>query len=618
MPEEVAVVEVETPSQADAMSTSTKSVKVDVGGMTTTAKLANVLAITVAGTIALAVSAVLADGTSVIRLKDPQYLPKATNPALKSQGLNYRLDELLGPTYGIGLHHDQSGHTWTAAGAGSTLADLIKNLGVPAVIAAVPSVIATDDLKHPVPFLSCDHLQMAGLAAMSLGFIAEVVAVLMVIFHAVVLAGLVPAKPAKQIAGLVWFVLSAGFATVICLAVGIYTSKWTCNQPVIPSIVLSDHFEYNYGFPFAIVGFVASLLVLFVTLSATSTKESDAAPKVASIAAKTVGGTFVGCAVAAVACVIILGANGSFAAKADPDPNVNPCEGQKPKHAGPGDKYFSNVDCMKDNVVQTLEQAGANVTKGYKGKLDAGNRVPITGHYRDHGLCPVNVHWHLGAEHLSVGQFDEHGKGPYDPAAHRQLAAGSTVRLGHQCHHYNAADPKFTKPYDWKYCTNMQVGQTYEIHWPHSAAGACGTPWAMQTPFYDGVFCKDGVITIAPLNTYEKIGVQSQTFVIVNDESYKKDNLIAGAIEGNGFWEDVAMYTGSTTGTSRDNNVCSRYTPITWQVDRKCHIVSASTFDNLCKDMKAQKDDMSGDFYPHGSRITTADKITANNQQSRA
>ena len=164
----------------------------------------------------------------------------------------------------------------------------------------------------------------------------------------------------------------------------------------------------------------------------------------------------------------------------------------------------------------------------------------------------------------------------------------------------------------------MQVGQTYEIHWPHSAAGACGTPWAMQTPFYDGVFCKDGVITIAPLNTYEKIGVQSQTFVIVNDESYKKDNLIAGAIEGNGYWEDVAMYTGSTTGTSRDNNVCSRYTPITWQVDRKCHIVSASTFDNLCKDMKAQKDDMSGDFYPHGSRITTADKLTANNQQSRA
>merc|ERR1711871_1073309 len=174
-----------------------------------------------------------------------------------------------------------------------------------------------------------------------------------------------------------------------------------------------------------------------------------------------------------------------------------------------------------------------------------------------------NVHWHLGAEHLSLGEFDEKGKGPpggpnYD---RRELAANA--RLGHRCHHYDATKTMFTKKFDWKYCVGMKVGETYEIHWPHSAAGQCGNKWQMQTPFYDGVFCKDGVITIAPLNTYERIGVQAQTFVIVNDESYKKTGLINGAIEGNGYWEDVAMYTGSTTGTTRDNNVCSRYTPIT-------------------------------------------------------
>merc|ERR1711966_128265 len=93
-------------------------------------------------------------------------------------------------------------------------------------------------------------------------------------------------------------------------------------------------------------------------------------------------------------------------------PNV--CVGKKPKHADAAaeDNYFSNIQCMQDNVVAVLEQAGANVTAGYTGDLDATGRVPITDPYFKQGLCPVNVHWHLGAEHLSVGQFDEHGSGP--------------------------------------------------------------------------------------------------------------------------------------------------------------------------------------------------------------
>ena len=163
----------------------------------------------------------------------------------------------------------------------------------------------------------------------------------------------------------------------------------------------------------------------------------------------------------------------------------------------------------------------------------------------------------------------------------------------------------------------MYVGETYEVHWPHSAAGACGTPWQYQTPFYDGVFCNDGIITLAPLNTYEKIGVQSQVFTVVNDEAYYNDNLIAGAIvdSSSNKWQDVARYTGSTTGTSRDNTICSRYTPITWQVDRKCHLISASTFDKMCFDMKQQRDDMSGDLHPHGSRELVADRYAANNHQ---
>merc|ERR1719454_1520172 len=138
-----------TPSTADAMEAEApkKAAPAPVGSVPMAAKLGHTLNIIIAGAIAVAVATVLADGTSVIRLKDPQYLPIATNPALKSQGLNHRLDVLLGPTYGVGLHHDQSGNSWTHMMAGNTLKDLTRNLGIPVIIAALPSVISTDDLK---------------------------------------------------------------------------------------------------------------------------------------------------------------------------------------------------------------------------------------------------------------------------------------------------------------------------------------------------------------------------------------------------------------------------------------------------------------------------------------
>ena len=112
-------------------------------------KLAHLLGIVVSAVIALCVGIVLADGTSVVKLRHPSELPQITARAYWNQGLKYRIDELLGPTYGIGLHHDQSGFVWTEVHAGSTLQELIEDLGVPAVIAAVPSVIETDGLHVP-------------------------------------------------------------------------------------------------------------------------------------------------------------------------------------------------------------------------------------------------------------------------------------------------------------------------------------------------------------------------------------------------------------------------------------------------------------------------------------
>eukprot|EP00967_Tisochrysis_lutea_P117138 scaffold189252_cov24-Tisochrysis_lutea.AAC.1 len=604
-------------------------------------KVSHILAIVVSGVIALCVAAVLADGSSVVKLKHPSDLPRLTDASLIQHGLDYRADELLGPSYGVGLHHDSSGYTWTQAGAGATLQKYIDELGLHQVIAAVPSVIATDGLKHPVHFLSCHNLKATGQAAMAFGFIAEVVAAVMIIFHSLALLGVAQGalggKIVKLFACLIWLVLSVGFLIVCCLAIGVIETTWTCDNPFVPSIKLSQHFYYNWAFYIAYVGYAAALFIFVVQLVFTSTMDGQEAPakSVPKGPVKALGGLFVGVVIGVVASVIVGAANNSFAAEPSPDPNVNPCSGQKPTHAGPGDNYFLNVPCMMDGIVAVLEQAGANVTRGYVGGLDAGEwRVPITESYDQTDLCPVNVHWHLGAEHLSVGEYDEHGTGPMaddgvhlpdgychedESSGHRQLA-GECTRLGFRCHHFNATDPKFTKPYDWKHCTDMVVGETYEVHWPHSAAGACGTEWQYQTPFYDGVFCHDGIINIlTPLNTYQKIGVQSQTFTIVNDEGYDLpdgQNLFDGMIMYQDI--DIAKYTGSTTGTSRDNDMCSRYAPITWQVDRTCRLISASSFDKMCEKMKQQKDDMKDDLYPHGARELVADHLVANNQQSRA
>ena len=302
--------------------------------------------------------------------------------------------------------------------------------------------------------------------------------------------------------------------------------------------------------------------------------------------------------------VVINAGKVDYGTESPPD-GPNPCEGKKPD--------APNVDCVIDAINNVLPQAGANVTKGYKGSMSV-PYVPITTPYWQNKMCPVNVHWHLGAEHYSLGEYDETGTGPKFATVglDRKLAI-SNVRGGFQCKYYDEKDNKFIRPFVWEHCVGMEVGETYEVHWPHCAAGACGTLDQYQTPFYDGVFCRDGIL----VDTSAQIGVQAQVFTIVNDEEYYYPDLIRGMIVDGEKGSDIAMYTGSTTGTSRNNEVCSQYSPITWQVDRKCHLISASSFDKMCADMKAQRDDMSDDLYAHGSRELVDDELAADNQANR-
>lgn len=64
---------------------------------------------------------------------------------------------------------------------------------------------------------------------------------------------------------------------------------------------------------------------------------------------------------------------------------------------------------------------------------------------------------------------------------------------------------------------------------------------------------------------------------------------------------DIAKYTGSSTGTSHNQEICSPFL-VSWHVDRACNKVSAASFDTMCKTMKNVMG-MSSDLYPHGSRI---------------
>lgn len=239
-------------------------------------KAAHLLIMTVCVIIVCFVTAVLADGRSVIILKESSDLPVVTNVAAGLPAVN--LEFLLGKTYGIGLHHDSSGRTWTEV-EDKTLPELLDALGAAAVLDALPSVISANSLKHPVPFLECDGLRDAGRSAMGLGFIADIVAFLMFAVHGLALADLLPgpAKIGKAVMLLVWVVLSAGFFIVVVLASVIYTQEWECKQVVIPKLTLKDHFDLAYGLPFAVVGMVSSILcVIIVALGVSSTSDVTA------------------------------------------------------------------------------------------------------------------------------------------------------------------------------------------------------------------------------------------------------------------------------------------------------------------------------------------------------
>lgn len=135
----------------------------------------------------------------------------------------------------------------------------------------------------------------------------------------------------------------------------------------------------------------------------------------------------------------------------------------------------------------------------------------------------------------------------------------------------------------------------------------------------DGVLCAANEAYLSPAaavasvfsNKTSKFGVQAQIFTVVNYPAYDFPEWNTMFGWNTALATDVAIYQGSTTGLKNGNEIC-RATGgmVTWQVDRGCHLISARAFDQLCKQMKSNTDDMTGDIYPHNARETTAPAIT--------
>ena len=78
---------------------------------------------------------------------------------------------------------------------------------------------------------------------------------------------------------------------------------------------------------------------------------------------------------------------------------------------------------------------------------------------------------------------------------------------------------------------------------------------------------------------------------------YYNPDLILGMVVDKdiGMGQDVAARTGLTTVFFRNNEKCSQYFSFAWQVDLRCHLISASSLEKMCADMKQMRGDMFGD-----------------------
>ena len=251
-------------------------------------------------------------------------------------------------------------------------------------------------------------------------------------------------------------------------------------------------------------------------------------------------------------------------------------------------------------------QSPRNVSAGFVGTGKARVRVtdvsPLANSDAAKRLKHVNTHFHLGAEHASVGEYD---KLHITPSGRKLLSASD--EYGFYCDDVAWVKGLTTAQktdYDWKYCKHTEVGKTYELHWVYSSGGAPGN-------------ITDGLGGALAYQNNPTVTVRAQVYHIVNDNSAAYD--VANLADGwnTGTISNAVTYSGSTTGRSYNNADSCSPLQITWQVDRTCQKINAKSFDEMCKKMKEYG--MSADLEPHASRdlvsasLSSDDLVTLTN-----
>ncbi|CAE7835505.1 unnamed protein product [Symbiodinium sp. CCMP2592] len=241
-------------------------------------------------------------------------------------------------------------------------------------------------------------------------------------------------------------------------------------------------------------------------------------------------------------------------------------------------------------------QSPRDVSSGFVGDMRA-RMKPLDGDaIKD--FTQVNLHWHLGAEHYSKGEYDipvgkhlhyRHGVPEWD--GHPLVPEGTQPGFFCNLRHYD----DYLKPYDFQYCKHAKVGYTYEFHWVFSSAG----PLEREFRIFNGLgqaFNRSKNPTAI---------VRGQVCRIINDERLRTEDQIEE--DYNNFIEqwrepylgDAVRYVGSTTGPSYNNEVCSPL-QVNWHVDTKCCTLTAQTMDRTCQRMAELG--LTTDLAPHGSR----------------
>lgn len=182
---------------------------------------------------------------------------------------------------------------------------------------------------------------------------------------------------------------------------------------------------------------------------------------------------------------------------------------------------------------------------------------------KDMNLC--NIHFHRNAEHKSAEYSTFVKDGSNSGWACQEPAAG---RLSKKHAEYNG-------------CEGIAEGDTIEVHWVHTT---CDINTPGVKPLGGGL--NACLTTMCP---NPQLKVVAQVFVLQKNGELK---FAESPISHN---DPTVVYSGSTTGTSWNNNHCSPL-QVTWDVKKTCDTLDIDDFSKWCSNNKYK------DNHAHGVR----------------